>query len=360
MPVVHHSNEEIAVPVFEVERPPFLEPQAPESPDTSEEVELAEDEELRLATRFIAFQCAPRTWTAWHSRGEGLESLVDRIAIVCGLANTRTRIVACDLQPQPGFLTIVSFPSWWEDVAMSPVLLIPGEGLPSFVQVADRERRAVDLVPDAFFVGRRSLDVYATFDDPPLGGIAEAAPEPGACVCFQREGRPRPVFPDAEHFLRTVEHVPAEAIPGDVYRPDPALILVLGIMMEQTLVDVVHDRWEQDVADALRMDEADIVFHEQLRLFDRVAVLSRFPARVIAVKSARVFGRRPPGFGIFLDGRSAGIPICYRVCFCRRLSASDAAALLDIDPPEGYAPRLGRDGNVALGEEALETVHGAS
>ena len=299
VPVVYRSNDEAAIP--------FLVPPELESPDTSEDADVAGEEELRIAVCFIAFQFAPRMWSVWHSRGESLESLVGRIAIVCGLASTRIRIVACDLQPQSGFLTIVSFPSWWEDVPISPVLMISGDGLSPFVQVADRERRAVDLVPDAFFVGGRRLDAYATFDDPPLGGIAEAAPEPGACVCFQAEGLPRPVHPDTDRFLRTVEHVPAEAMPGDAYQPEPALILVLGIMMEQTLVDVVHDRGEQDVAAAMRMDEADIVLHEQLRLFERVAIRSRFPARVISVKSARVFGRRPPGFGI---GRCASLLSC--------------------------------------------------
>ena len=34
--------------------------------------------------------------------------------------------------------------------------------------------------------------------------------------------------------------------------------------------------------------------------------------------------------------------------------------MLDVDPPKGYAPTLGHDGDVALGEETLETVHGAS
>ena len=240
---------------------------------------------------------------------------------------------------------------------MAPGADCGGRG--DFVQVADRELRAVDLVPDAFFVERRRLDVYATFDDPPTGGTSLFPPDAGACVCFQREGAQRPGHCSPEDRLRTIRHVPAADVVPQRQEPEPGLMLVLGLRFEQVLVEVTNDHWRQDVARALHMHTGDLVVHEQDRIFERLAVMARLPSRVVAVKSFRVFGRRPPGFGIFIDGRSAGTPVCYRTCHAARISADDVARLLEVEVPDGYAATIGFSGCTAIGAEFLQTVHGA-
>ena len=172
--------EEAEIPALEVARPDDVgQPEEVPIDAFDEEPSVDEQEELRIVVRFLSYQMAPRMWTAWYQRGEGLASLLRRIEILCGTAASRTTIAPADLQVENA-LTIVSCPMWWGQVGRSPVLMVPGHGCDGhgdFVQVADRELRAVDLVPDQFFIHRRRLDVYATFDDPPVGGIALLPPD---------------------------------------------------------------------------------------------------------------------------------------------------------------------------------------
>ena len=361
---VSRSNEEVDPPAFESVRPEPIDVQDEEPPESEEHSPVVdEQEELRISVRFLSFQAAPRMWTGWFQRGEGLESLLQRIAILCDTEAHRTRLAPSDVQPRDDVLTILSYPAWWEQVGHSPVLVVPGSdcgGHGDFVQVADRELRAVDMVPAAFFVSGNRLDVYATFDDPPTGGTALFPPDAGACVCFQQEGAPRPRLVSPEERLRGMQHLPAAAVRVHRQPPEEHLVLVLGLRFEQFLVEVTQSHWQSDVARAVGMHSGDVIILEQRSAFDGVAVMGRVPSRVVAVKSARVFDRTLPGFGVFFDGRSAGVPICFRTCFSRRISADDAAVMLDVEVPDGYVATIGHNGCTATERETLQTVSGAN
>ena len=361
VPHVYHSGGEVQLPIYAVDRPVDIGDPEPESHSEGSGEEAADGapEELRITVLFVAYQTAPRLWTVWYQRGEEVDSLLHRVSIVCGTAGNRTRLAVCDVQPFVDKLVIVSCPFWWDQVPCSPVLMVEGDGDRIFVQVADAELRAVDMIPASFFVHRRSWDVYATFDDPRAGQAVPEVPSPGACVCFRSEGEPRPELRTPALHLHRATHVPAHDIPVNQYVPEEGLILVLGPLLEQHLVATSSESWESDVATTLRMPVEDMFLHEQAVPFDRVAVMARFPSRVVAVKSVRVYGRRPAGSGLFVDGRSAGVPLCYRVCFSKRLSAEAVAVMLDVDPPEGYSASIGIGGCVAIGQETLEVTHGA-
>ena len=359
-PVVYRTNDVILPPDLEVGRPVDVMPLDPDSPSEPSESPEVVDEVMRIGTRFVSFQTRPRLWTAWYQYGESVASFLSRVGILVDASERGTSLAAAEVQSMAGVLTILSFPTWWEQAGMSPVLMVSDDDAESYVQVADAELRAVDLVSEAYFVGGRRLDVYATFEDPPDGGAADSPPVPGSCVCFQREGAPRPNFNNALDQLRHARHVEADAMPGNVYAPEDGLILVLGLRFEQFLVTQRRDRWQDDVADALQMHPGDVWFHEQARQCDGVAVRSRIPARVVAVKSMRVFGRDPAGCGIFLDGRSAGVPICYRACFARRLAAVDVARMLEVEAPPGFEPTISCEGVMAMEHETLAVEHGAN
>ena len=240
---------------------------------------------------------------------------------------------------------------------------VPGRAV--FMQVAEVDDVVEDVVHEDLFSGGRARSLYV----PPSlisgrdGGVEEAGQlqwYAGALIYACPPTSDAPDFSPAQEVLDGLPHcLPGTSASVFSYGAHPCDTVLLGPGSSQVTLRLLSDDVQRECATVLELHPDDLWLHRQEPPFECLWIAGR-PVSVVYGWRTRQQVDLRRGFGLFVDCRQLGLPVCYKRFFKAEVSVFELISLLGVQLVEGMRAAWSFDAGLHEAAESVELKHGDS
>ena len=202
------------------------------------------------------------------------------------------------------------------------------------------------------------VDVFTNASSRPVCASDLFVPQAGALVMTRPS---RDEVPDVVH-AQEVVNCHGNAFPPDGRFPQwpegHDCTLLLGVVFEQMLVRHVGEEREVELAAAYDTSVDDAVLFFSHVGFEQMAFRG-FPVQhLAAIRTHSMHGRAVRGYGVFIDLRDLGRPVCFRLFRTRTVTVEMLLRAVDVEMPTGVEAMM--EGNDVTGQELFVPDEGTA